>query len=152
MKFKVPLAILSMFQPKTKQWFIFLLFSKIWLVKSIRIVLKYYLNIIWILFQIFLAHKNNSTSRIKDILNKLQLNELINGRFWKFAAKDPSSTKKYSLVNLVSIWRWVCFFSLHAVLFAMNYSSLLICCYCNWYFHINWSARNSLKTWRVTYL
>ena len=111
-------------------------------------------NIIWILFQIFLAHRKNSTYRIKICWIQFQLIDSIkNWRFWTFSAKDASSTKTVYIVNLVSIWIWVFwFFLLHAVFFALCYSNLLINCHCKWYFFfINLSARNYLKSWRVTY-
>ena len=48
MKFNVPLAILSMLQPRTKQWFILLHFSQTLIVKKnkncFKILFKYYLN------------------------------------------------------------------------------------------------------------
>ena len=59
------------------------------------------------------------------------IDSIKNWRFWTFSAKDASSTKKVHIVNLVRL-----FFLLHAVLFALCYSNLLIYCHCKWYFFL----------------
>ena len=96
------------------------------------------LNIIWILYQISLAHKKNSTSRNKDILNTVPtywINK--NRRFWTFSAKNPSTIFQYEFGFLV-VCCFVCI-----VLYAATEIDI---------FNINWSDRNCLKSWRATYL
>ena len=103
-------------------------------------------DIIWILFKMFLAYNKNNTSRKKNILNTVP-----NWRFWTFSAKNPSTTKIVPSIACSNLNMSVVFFSLNVVLITMFYSICLHTSTVIGNFDINWSDRNCLKSWRVTY-
>ena len=113
-----------------------------WLLKSLRIVLKCYLNPVLnipspqekqhVPLEVKICWTKSST-KTEDFEHFLSPQNVV-----------PSKSCFYLNMSLV--------FALLAVLFALYYSNLLIYCHYYWYFwYNNWSARNCLKRWRVIY-
>lgn len=73
----------------------------------------FFLNVLWFLFRIFLAHKKAARLEIKILNNVPRYSILIKTEDWIFSAKDLSIKKK-SLV-FFSIWKIVQIF--HGMLF-----------------------------------
>ena len=85
----------------------------------------------WILYQIFLAHKKNSTSRNKICWIPFQLFESIKSQDFEHCPRNILPPKMQYLVNLFLYLNMSLVFSMHAVLFALYYSNLLIYCQCS---------------------
>ena len=120
-----------------------------WLSKSIRIVLKCYLNPVSIILK---RIRKTASLEIKMYWIQFQLINLIKTEdFDHFLLKflPPQKVvpiKSFFFLNMSFVFRCM-LFCLHCIIQVCFYAATEIDI-----FDINWSARNSLKRWRVTYL